>query len=237
LNLAKTMGPLLSGARKAVRFARYPMRFPTYSESVQEEIERRSDDVRYASLALAIERIRKENIPGAFAELGVFQGHTSRFMHQQAPERRLYLFDTFKGFPEQIPGASRDTRFRNTSQEAVARFIGNLDHVIFRTGYFPDTARGLEDERFALIMLDCDMYQPALDGLRFFYPRLAPGGYFFLHDFNSPESDHGIERAASEFLAEKAEALIEVPDHWGSAVFRKLREGVKASGQTEARIS
>jgi len=28
-----------------------------------------------------------------------------------------------------------------------------------------------------------------------------------------------------------------VPDHWGSAVFRKLREGVKASGQTEARIS
>jgi O-methyltransferase len=221
--LSRAAGPILSGTRKVFRFVRGPMHFPTYSESVRNQIERLSDDVRYASLALAIERIRKENIAGAFAELGVYQGQTSRFIHQQAPDRRLYLFDTFEGFPEEI--ASGDSRFRDTSQEAVARFIGSLDHVIFRAGSFPDTVAGLEDERFALVMLDCDMYQPALDGLRFFYPRLLPGGYFFLHDYNAPESDHGIECAAAHFFADKPEALIEIPDHWGTAVFRKLREG------------
>ena len=199
------------------------MHFPTYPKFIQDEIERLPDDVRYASLALAIERIRAENIEGAFAELGVYQGHTSKFIHQQAPGSRLYLFDTFEGFPETKAGTSDDTRFQDTSQEAVARFIGNLEHVIFRVGFFPETAKGLETERFALVMLDCDRYDPAVEGLRFFYPRLSPGGYFFLHDFNSPESDHAIARAATEFLADKPETLLEIPDHWGTAVFRKLR--------------
>jgi O-methyltransferase len=72
-------------------------------------------------------------------------------------------------------------------------------------------------------MLDFDLYKSALDVFRFFYPRLVPGGYFFMHDFNNPESDRAISRAATEFLADKPERLIEIPDEWGSALFRKCR--------------
>lgn len=223
MDFSKAKGSFRSSARRLLRFAREPMHFPTYPQAVREQIEKLSDDVRYSTLALAIERLEMERIPGAFAELGVYRGHTSKFIHQLAPDRHLYLFDTFQGFPEQIATASEDTRFRDTSKEAVATFIGNLDHVTFRVGCFPETAAGLENEHFALVMLDCDIYGPAAHGLQFFYPRLAPGGYFFLHDFNSPESDHAIERAASEFMADKPEALVEIPDQWGSAVFRKLR--------------
>jgi len=201
------------------------MRFPSYSETIRNAIEMMPDDVRYATFALAIERLRAENIEGAFAEFGVYQGYTSRFIHGMAPERRYYLFDTFKGFPGELAESAGDQRFRDTSQEAVARFIGNLDNVIFRPGFFPRTAEGLEDERFSLVVIDCDLYQPAVEGLRFFYPRLTAGGYLFLHDFNSPESDHAIARATSEFLADKPESLIEIPDEWGSAVFRKCRTG------------
>jgi O-methyltransferase len=216
-------GFIRAWVRKSAKFLRQPMHFPTYSLAVQASIETLPDDVRYASLALAIDRLEKEKIDGSFAELGVYRGHTSKFIHQQAPHRRLYLFDTFEGFPSEIEEANGDTRFRDTSQEFVARYIGNLDNVFFQPGFFPRTTNGLEDEQFALVMLDCDLYQPAMDGLQFFYPRLVPGGYFFLHDFNSPESDHAISRAASEFLADKPEPLIEIPDHWGSAVFRKTR--------------
>ncbi len=216
-------GAIRASARKYARFIRRPMRFPTYNETIRNTVETIPDDVRYSSLALAIERLKIENIDGAFAELGVFQGYTSRFIHQQAPERRLYLFDTFEGFPPEMIKSGEDKRFRNTSQEAVARFIGNLDNVIFRPGVFPQTAARMEDERFALVMLDCDIYQTAAEGLRFFYPRLAPGGYFFLHDFNSPESDHAIAQAVAAFLEDKPEEPIEIPDEWGSAVFRKQR--------------
>lgn len=222
LTRSKT-GLVRSWARSVSKFVRQPMHFPTYGQTARDFIETAQDDVRYASLALAISRLQAERINGALAEVGVYRGHTSRFMHSLAPDRPLFLFDTFAGFPSEIVDPASDGRFRDTSQESVARFIGDLNNVVFRPGYFPRTAEGLEDEEFALVMLDCDLYQTALDGLRFFYPRLVPGGYFFLHDFNSPESDYAIARAAHEFLANKPEGLIEVPDQWGSAVFRKSR--------------
>jgi len=198
---------------------------PPYSAAVRDRIEELSDDVRYASLALAIQRLKTEGIEGSFAEFGVYQGRTSKFLHALAPERRLYLFDTFAGFPQEDAQAANDDRFKDTSQESVGRFIGDLQNVIFRAGFFPETAAGLEDERFSLVMLDCDLYQSALAGLRFFYPRLIAGGYFFLHDYNSSESERAIMRAASEFLEDKPELLFEIPDQWGSAVFRKIGNG------------
>lgn len=116
----------------------------------------------------------------------------------------------------------QDERFKDTSQERVAAFIGDQENVIFRAGYFPETAAGLEGERFALVMLDFDLYKSAIHAFNFFYPRLVPGAYFFMHDFNNPESDHAISRAAHEFLADKPERLMEIPDVWGTAMFRKL---------------
>jgi O-methyltransferase len=191
---------------------------------VAERIEQYHDDVRYATLALAIERLGRDGIPGAFAEVGVYRGVTSSFIHRQAPERRFYLFDTFEGFPDQDLESGADERFKDTSQKEVERLIGDTRHLEFRKGYFPDTAEGLEQERFALVMLDVDLYKPALEVFRFFYPRMVRGGYFFLHDFNSPESDQGIARAAHEFMADKPELLIEVADFHGSAMFRKMAQ-------------
>jgi O-methyltransferase len=71
-------------------------------------------------------------------------------------------------------------------------------------------------------MLDVDLYAASLATLKFFYSRLAPGGYFFLHDYNSTESSHGVSRATNEFLADKIELLTEIPDVCGTAMFRKV---------------
>ena len=208
--------------RKAARFIRRPMLFPPFAPDVVSRIERLADDVRYAALALAIQRLETEKIEGAFAELGVYKGITSKFIHQQAPHRRFYLFDTFEGFPREALEVAVDDRFKDTSQQEAAELIGDSRNIFFRTGLFPDTAAGLEDQRFALVMLDFDLYKSAMDAFRFFYPRMVRGGYFFMHDFNSIESDHAISRAAKEFLRDKQECLVEIPDTWGSAIFRKI---------------
>jgi len=71
-------------------------------------------------------------------------------------------------------------------------------------------------------MLDFDLYKSTIDSFIFFYPRLVPRAYFFMHDFNNPESSHAVSRAAHEYLADKPERLVEIPDVWGSALFRKL---------------
>ena len=211
-------------ARKVAKLirARRPMQFPTYSDAVAQRIEQYHDDVRYSMLALAIQRLEHDQIPGAFAEVGVYRGVTSSFIHRQAPSRHLYLFDTFEGFRSEDLEVSRDERFKDTSQDLVAKVLGDIKNIEFRKGYFPETAVGLEAESFALVMLDVDLFKPALEIFRFFYPRMVRGGYFFLHDYNSPESDHGISRAAQDFLADKPELLVEISDYHGSAVFRKL---------------
>jgi O-methyltransferase len=202
--------------------ARRPMLCPTYSPQVAQRIEEYHDDIRYSTVALAIQRLEADNIAGSFAEIGVFRGATSNFIHKQAPNRRYFLFDTFEGFPEKDLENGPDTRFNETSQTAVAEYIGGNDNLHFRVGYFPGTAAGLEDEKFAFVMLDVDIYQASLDVFKFFYPRLVRGGYFFMHDYNSPESNRAVSRAAAEFMADKPEMLIEICDFFGSALFRKI---------------
>lgn len=222
------IGPVKVALRTAARSlavatgARRRMMFPTYAPEVAHRIEQYHDDVRYSTMALAIQRLLADAIPGTFAELGVYRGVTSSFIHRQAPERLLYLFDTFEGFPEASLEEAADHRFRDTSPEMVAELLGDTRNIVFRKGFFPATAEGLESETFAFVMLDVDLYQSALDVFRFFYPRMVRGGYFFMHDYNSPESNHGISRAAREFMHDKPELLVEIADIYGSALFRKI---------------
>ncbi len=202
--------------------ANRPMQHPPYPLHVQKRIRQYHDEVRYSTLALAIQRILNDSIPGSFAEVGVYQGVTSHFVHSQAPDRDLYLFDTFEGFPKQDLEVRRDDRFQDTSLETVAAFLGPSPSIKFRKGYFPDTAAGLENEKFSLLILDVDLYQTSLEVLNFFYPRMTRGGYIFLHDFNSTESDRAISRALDEFMADKPELIFEIPDFHGTALFRKI---------------
>jgi O-methyltransferase len=193
----------------------YPqMAFPTYSPAL--DLFSSADPVRFGTLALAIERLKTDSIPGAMAEIGVWRGATSKFLHTSAPDRKLYLFDTFQGF------SNGDWRFKDTSVEAVSKFLGNPTNVEFRVGLFPATAAGLEDERFSFVMFDADAFEPTVSALEFFYPRLHPGGYFFLHDFNNAEYDWAVRRATTNFLRGKPEKIIEIPDRRGTAFFRKV---------------
>lgn len=192
------------------------MNFPTYSERIQRMVRWSNDPVRHATMALALERIRNESIPGAIAELGVYRGYVSRFLHTQMAERKLYLFDTFQGFAEKTDG-----RFRNTSIEIVKERLKHLDNVEFRVGLFPETAKGLEQEQFSFVLFDADKYDVAMASFEFFYPRMSPGGYFFLHDFNSNESQWAVSKATRDFLRGKPESIVEIPDICGTALFRK----------------
>lgn len=227
MSAGASKGPL--GLLRAARVGlanlagRPPMRFPPYAPAVVADVRRQWDDVRYGTLALALQRLDTDRVPGAIAEVGVFRGHTSRFLSHAAPHRELHLFDTFEGFPmaDREPENAGDTRFTDTSEALVRAIVGERKGVHIHRGRFPETAAGLEHEMFALVMLDLDVYPPTKAGLEFFYPRVPRGGYVFVHDYNSPESNRACSRAVDEFLADKPERAIEIPDQWGSVVFRR----------------
>jgi O-methyltransferase len=198
------------------------MRFPTFSAPVHRSITASDDYYRYTTLGLALQRVLDEQIPGAIAEVGVWRGETSAFLHRLAPDRRLYLFDTFAGFPESdLPPGAQDMRFRDTSASAVARRLGPSPNVVLKPGYVPETLAEVADEGFALALLDVDLFAPTMASLEFFYPRLSPGGYLIMHDYNNPESDWACKRAFDAFLKDRPEQLTEWGDVWGSASIRR----------------
>ena len=57
------------------------------------------DKIRFYIIWFQIERLRKENIEGDFAELGVHKGETAKLIYEMDTSRNLHLFDTFEGFP------------------------------------------------------------------------------------------------------------------------------------------
>ena len=85
-----------------------------------------SDKVRFFNFWFQIERIKKEDIQGDFAELGVYKGETAKIFHSIDKTRKLHLFDTFSGFekddlePETGEAATyKSKNFADTSLKKV----------------------------------------------------------------------------------------------------------------------
>lgn len=190
------------------------------ADSVLPERDLSNDYVRLATLELLCRRL--ETVPGAAAELGVYKGFFARCISQLMPARTLYLFDSFQGFaPEACAAESFQAAHANTAVDKVLAIMPHPETVVVKPGFFPGSLDGLE-ETFCLVSLDVDFQQATLDGLRYFWPRLQPGGYLLLHDWGSPKLP-GVAQALAEYQAEIGMRIPAVPlcDAGGTLVLCK----------------
>ncbi|NBC37132.1 hypothetical protein GTZ99_11240 [Novosphingobium sp. FSY-8] len=186
-----------------------------------------SDFVRRQAIHLAAETIALRDVPGAIAELGVYQGETAAFLNGLFPDRDLHLFDTFEGFASADVAADTARGFSDAhagdfQDTDVARVLARMPHperIALHQGFFPATAQGVE-ARFAFVSLDVDLYAPTLAGLEWFYERLNPGGYIFVHDYNNRRY-MGVRQAVEAFLAKVPAPMLALPDFAGSVVILK----------------
>ena len=179
-----------------------------------------NDYVRLATLELLCRRLA--DVPGAAAELGVYRGFFARCINQLLPERKIYLFDSFEGFAEEACATdSFQAAHANTTSEKVLAILPYPEKVILKPGFFPESLGGLE-EQFCLVSLDVDFYQTTLEGLRYFWPRIAEGGYLLLHDWGSPKLP-GVAKALQDFERENGCRIPAIPlcDVGGSLILCK----------------
>ena len=200
--------PLLEELRRRPRLVREPL---WASDGALSERDLEGDYVRVRTLEAICREL--DDVSGAAAELGVYRGGFARCLSALLPERTLYLFDTFSGFD--AAEASREGRgftaaHENTSVDRVRSLLPHPDKAVFRPGLFPATARGLADERFCLVSLDVDLEESTLAGLRFFVPRISPGGYLMLHDCLSPRLP-GVREALRRYEEETGTRLHKLP--------------------------
>ena len=190
------------------------------------------DYTRFRTFELVADDIEAYSVPGSTAELGVFTGFFSRLIHARFPECTHYMYDTFTSFDKEefksevekgnIGGDFIDI-FKKTSIDVAMKGMPSPDKCIIRQGLFPYSLEESDkDEKFCFVSLDVDLEESTYQGLQFFYPRLSPGGYIFLHDYNNAGL-FGVRNAVRRYFGEMGQRCHGVPlcDEGGTLIISK----------------
>ncbi len=180
---------------------------------------------RLWSLLNAVRYVVNENIPGDFAECGVWRGGSVMAMAKELgriniTDRRIWLYDTFAGMTEPTNNDIEAGTGVTASEMLLTTEIGDGNNVwcvagradveanVRTTGYpfsnfqfiegdVAETLKTSVPEKIALLRLDTDWYESTRIGLEVMYPRLAIGGVCILDDYGHWQ---GARKAVDEYF-------------------------------------
>jgi hypothetical protein len=162
-------------------------------------------------------------VPGDTAEVGCYRGAMSWLIceanqHVASRHPRVHhLFDSFEGLSQ--PGSNDGTHWQAGSLACGESLVKlNLSpfegHFYTYQGWVPERFDEVADRSFAFVHIDVDLYEPTLQSLDFFYPRLNPGGILICDDYGF-DSCPGAILACDRFFEDKAESMIQFADGGG----------------------
>jgi hypothetical protein len=189
---------------------------------------------RLQALVDAVRYCVAREIPGAFAECGVWRGGSILAMiltlqRLGAADRDLWLYDTFAGMTEPterdvspLEAPALET-WRASSGRPYPELFSPEDfnedavrRTLEATGYDPrrlhlvagPVERTLPErapERLALLRLDTDWYESTRAEMEHLYPRLVTGGVLIVDDWGHWD---GARRAVEEHFAAHGDPLL-----------------------------
>ena len=180
---------------------------------------------RLWSLLNAVRYVVNENIPGDFAECGVWRGGSVMAMAKELgrlniSDRKMWLYDTFAGMTapttndvEAGTGVTASDMLSSTAigdgnnvwcvagradVEANVRSTGYpFENFTFVEGDVAVTLQNSVPDQISLLRLDTDWYESTRIGLEVMYPRLAVGGVCILDDYGHWQ---GARKAVDEYF-------------------------------------
>jgi hypothetical protein len=155
-----------------------------------------------------------DTLPGDTAECGAYQGASSWLICDKFKntDKTHYIFDSFEGLsaPLDVDGEYWTKGDLRASEEILKKNLSTYSKVEILKGWIPDRFGEAADESFCFVHVDVDLYQPTLDSIRFFYPRLVPGGIILSDDYGF-RTCPGAKGAFDEYMKDKPEKIIHVP--------------------------
>lgn len=159
------------------------------------------------------------------AECGVYKGYglllcaeiASRF----EAEVDFYGFDSFEGFPELSETDKKiapegapylnQTLFADTSFESVTNLFNEkgFKNIFLRKGFFSDSLPKEDHRKYFFVHIDCDLYDPHIECLDYFYDKTDVGGVILFDDYHSVNFPMA-KLAIDKFLENKKEKLIHI---------------------------
>ena len=161
-----------------------------------------------------------EDVPGDTAECGVYRGAGSylicRANIRSRQPRCHHRFDSFEGLstPSAADGAYWSSGDLAVGLAVVRTNLAEYEGVRYYKGWIPERFGEVAEAKFAFVHIDVDLMQPTRDSVAFFYSRLSEGGILLCDDYGFTTCP-GATRAVDEFLANKPEKMIRLPDGGG----------------------
>lgn len=180
--------------------------------------------LNYARLSNACalaKRLKIDKIEGSIVECGVWRGGCIGAMARIDSERKIWLFDSFRGLikPTEKDGERGrlylEGRLLGRSVEGCIADVGDVENLLFsilnlkkenvfiREGWIEDTIPKWKERvgRIAILRIDLDFYESTKFCLNQLYDNVTDGGYVIIDDYYDWE---GCRAAVDEFIDERA---------------------------------
>ena len=174
-----------------------------------------------------------QHLPGSIVELGIFKG-ASLFAFANFLEifcsgdrsRKVIGFDSFEGLTNfhEHDGNDQDLHFKKEGgwradgydvilQELidlfqVEAFVPQSPRIEFVKGDIIDTVPAYINQnpglRISLLHFDCDLFEPTMEGLKSFVPKIVPGGIVVLDEY-AITAWAGETKAVDDFFGKRIE--------------------------------
>ena len=165
---------------------------------------------------------RAKQLEGDFVECGVYKGtiamsNITYMDFKTLKNRKYYLFDTFCGVDEEFCTEDEYLRLKNAypdCYEFVVNSFKKYPNVVIVKGPVPKTLSQVHIEKVAYLSLDMNCALPELEALKYFWPKLVPGGIVVLDDYGWPTCENQ-KTAADNFASSVRVKVLSLPTGQG----------------------
>ncbi len=175
-----------------------------------------SKQCRYNSMQQVLRSVLAKGLEGHCAECGVWQGHSAYMiaiiLSESTFKETFHIFDSFEGGLSEKGQYDKNDRFDlsneeirkeklifASSEDEVRKTLSAFDFIKLYKGWIPHRFSEVDHFKYIFVHLDVDLYQPTLDSLKFFYPRLVEGGAISIDDYGCTQFS-GCAKAVDEYL-------------------------------------
>ena len=166
----------------------------------------------YEQLSLLLDT----NIEGDIAECGCWNGNStigfSKIINlTKTKDKTFYVFDSFEGLSDFSTEDKTKKVTLKEEEKLKKHFSADFEKVkerllpykfvnIFK-GWIPDIFQeaNIQDNKFAFVHIDVDLFEPTYESVKYFFPKLSPGGVLICDDYGS-EIFPGATLAIDQFL-------------------------------------
>jgi len=139
------------------------------------------------------------NLDGFTVDCGVLRGLSTHILcsilKQHDPNfsgHGVIAIDSFEGLSANRPEDGMDKRTYHKKKlkftmpiETFSKNMADFPNITTIKGWIPEVLSTLPDNKYRFIHIDVDMYEPTLGCLKYFWPRLIPGGIIVCDDYSS----------------------------------------------------